>query len=91
MGLCGNGSVIGPIFFERNLNGAAYQQMLNEEVFPKLLETIEDQRLFFAGPFKNKVYVMPPTDIDDLTQRITENAELLKRDLNLVRRQFVTW
>ena len=32
MGLCGNGSVIGPIFFERNQNGAAYLQMLNEEV-----------------------------------------------------------
>ena len=32
MGLCGNGSIIGPIFFERNLNGAAYMQMLNEEV-----------------------------------------------------------
>ena len=32
MGLCGDGSVIGPIIFERKLNGAAYLQMLNEEV-----------------------------------------------------------
>ena len=41
---------------------------------------------FLWGHLKNKVYVTPPTDIDDLTQRITENAELLKRDPNLVRR-----
>ena len=32
MGLCGNGSVIVPIIFERNLNGAAYLEMLKEEV-----------------------------------------------------------
>ena len=108
--------------------------MLNEDVFPKLLETFGDQfrngyfqRLWWAqdgapahgsnedkewlqeffrqhtialnpvewsprspeltpcdyflwGYLKNKDYVTPPTDIDDLTQRITENAELLKRD-----------
>ena len=56
MGLCGNGSIIGPIFFERNLNGAAYLQMLNEEVFLKFLETFGDlefrngyfQRLWWA-------------------------------------------
>ena len=36
------------------------------------------------GHLKIKVYVTPPTDIDDLTQRITENAQLMKRDPNLV-------
>ena len=55
MGLCGNGSVIDPIFFERNLNGAAYLQMLNEDVFPKLLETFGDQ--FRNGYFQRLWWV----------------------------------
>ena len=38
-GLCGNGALTGPFFFEGNVDGENYLQMLNEEVFPQLVET----------------------------------------------------
>ncbi len=34
--LCGNGLIFGPYFFEGNVNGMLYLQMLNEFVFPQL-------------------------------------------------------
>ena len=34
MGACGNGTVLGPFFFDGNVNGAKHLEMLNEEVFP---------------------------------------------------------
>lgn len=36
VGLCGNGVVIGPFFFERNVNGQAYLQMINDHVVPQM-------------------------------------------------------
>lgn len=36
VGLVGNGSILGPFFFRRNLNGEDYLQMLNERVVPAI-------------------------------------------------------
>ena len=36
LGLCGNGQIIGPFFFERNVNGHMYLQMINHDVVPQL-------------------------------------------------------
>ena len=38
IGLCGNGELIGPFFFEGNLNGEAYLQMLNDQIVWALAE-----------------------------------------------------
>ena len=35
-GLCGNGTLIGPVFFNGNLNGEAYLRLINEEIVPEL-------------------------------------------------------
>ena len=37
VGLCGDGSLIGPYFFESNVTGLAYVEMSNEKVFPAVL------------------------------------------------------
>jgi len=34
IGLCGNGQIIGPHFFNRNVNGRVYREMLEQVVFP---------------------------------------------------------
>ena len=36
-GLCGNGVIVGPYFFEGNVNGIAYLRMLNENIIPALI------------------------------------------------------
>ena len=36
--LCGNGELIRPLFFEDNINGEAYLQMLNDQIIPVLEE-----------------------------------------------------
>ncbi len=36
VGVCGNGTIIGPFFYEMNLNGAGYLQLLNENVIPAM-------------------------------------------------------
>ena len=43
VGLCGNGKLIGPFFFEGSVNGLRYLEMLNEKVFPKLVQLFGDQ------------------------------------------------
>ena len=35
-GLCGNGSIIGPLFYENNLNSERYLEMLNNGIIPEL-------------------------------------------------------
>ena len=35
-GLCGNGTVLGPLFYEGNLNGETYLQMLNTSIIPAI-------------------------------------------------------
>ena len=49
MGLCGNGTVLGPFFFEENVDSAAYLHLLNEELFPQLLIAFGNQ--FVNGSF----------------------------------------
>ena len=41
--VCGNGLIIGPYFFDGNVNGNAYLRMLNEFVFPQLAEHFNNQ------------------------------------------------
>jgi hypothetical protein len=48
--LCGNGLVLGPYFFEQNVNGIAYLRMLNEFVFPQLAEHSNNQ--YWEGRFR---------------------------------------
>ena len=36
VGLMGNGNIIGPFFFERNVDGNGYFQMINQQVVPAL-------------------------------------------------------
>ena len=43
VGLCGNGDILGPYFFERNVDGIAYLQMLLENVFPMLVVHFRNQ------------------------------------------------
>ena len=35
--LCGNGVILGPYFFDGNVNGMAYLQLLNKFAFPQLI------------------------------------------------------
>ena len=44
-GLCGNSRVLGPFFYDFNLTGEAYGNMLNEEIVPEMTE-IFDFNLF---------------------------------------------
>ncbi|KAF2345622.1 Protein of unknown function DUF4817 [Trinorchestia longiramus] len=39
MGLCGNGHVIGPYFYNNNLNGVEYLDLINNRIVPRLRET----------------------------------------------------
>ena len=50
IGLCGDGSLIGPFFFESNVTGLAYLGMLNEKVFPAVLGTFPHH--FVNGSFQ---------------------------------------
>ena len=47
--LCGNGELIGPVFFDRRVSVPSYLQMLNEEVLPQLLQTFGNH--FHDGTF----------------------------------------
>ena len=38
IGLCGNRELIGPFFFEGNVNGEAYLQMFNDQIVRTLAE-----------------------------------------------------
>ena len=50
IGLCGNGQIIGPFFFDRNVNGRNYLQMLNNDVVPQLQQHFQIQ---IEGAFRN--------------------------------------
>ena len=51
MGLCGNGTVLGPFIINGNINGMVYLEMLNEQVLPELLNFFNDQ--FVQGRFQH--------------------------------------
>lgn len=42
-GICGNGSLLGPFFFERNVTGLAYLRVLNEQVFPAIQQAYANE------------------------------------------------
>lgn len=44
IGLCGNGSLVGPYFFEGNINGRAYLDMLNNFIVPEMEQIFPRQR-----------------------------------------------
>ena len=46
-GLCGNGLLMGPIFFEGNTNGQVYLDMINDNVVPILAAKFQQFGLLF--------------------------------------------
>ena len=36
IGLCGNGRLVGPFFYDNTLNGLKYLDMINDEIIPEL-------------------------------------------------------
>ena len=54
IGLCGGGQIIGPFFFERNVTGQMYLQMINNDVVPQLQQYFQRQ---IRGTFRNLWWV----------------------------------
>ncbi len=50
IGLCGNGRIIGPFFFNRNIDGLTYLEMINNDMIPQLEHHFERQ---IQGTFRN--------------------------------------
>ena len=50
-GLCGNGLIFGPYFYEENVDGRAYLRMLNYFVFPELFNHFNNQ--YWEGMFRD--------------------------------------
>ena len=69
-GLCGNSVIIGPIFFEGNVNGVAYLQMINEEVVPRMQNFFQQHR---DGHFR---YLLWTQDGEPAHRLITVQARL---------------
>ena len=53
VGLCGNGTLLGPFYFEGTVTAASYLRMLNEETFLQLADAFGDQ--FVNGHFSRLV------------------------------------
>ena len=53
--ICGNGVILGPYFFDRNVTGIVYLRMLNEFVFPQLVVHFGNQ--YWEGHFRNLWWV----------------------------------
>ena len=43
IGLCGNGNILGPFFFDGNVNGQSYLNLLNDEVMPLMTVLFQNQ------------------------------------------------
>jgi hypothetical protein len=63
-GLCGNGVILGPFFFDGNVDGVADLQMLHEYVLPLLAEHFRNQ--FENGLCRDLWHRMAPLRIDFL-------------------------
>ena len=73
MALCGNGTVLGPHFFEGNVTGDKYLQMLNEEAFPELINAFGRQ--FQNGRFRHLWWAQdgaPPHTAVNISEWMTE-------------------
>ena len=55
VGLCGNGDMLGPFFFDGNVNGQSYLTLLNDEVIP--LMTVLFQNQFHENRFQRLLWV----------------------------------
>ena len=53
--VCGNGRILGPYFFDHNINGVSYVNMINEQVVPEMNE-IYDFNLFGDVHFQQNVW-----------------------------------
>lgn len=144
MGICGNGALLGPFVFARNVDGNSYLEVLNNNIIPQLIELFDNQfqdghfqRLWWAqdgapahqliavrnrllevfqnrvialhlpvewpprspdltpcdyflwGYLKDKVYRTPPQNVNDLRNKIQNEANLLRQDPALLRRVFL--
>ena len=49
-GVCGNGLILGPYFFDANVDGLSYLRMLNDFVFPQLANHFNNQ--YWEGMFR---------------------------------------
>ena len=54
IGLCGNGQIIGQFFFERNVTGQVYLQMIDNDVVSQLEQCFDRQ---IGGVFRNLWWV----------------------------------
>ena len=73
-GLCGNGRVLGPFFYDFNLTGEAYVNLLNKEIVPQMME-IFDFNLFGDALFENVLWFQdgaPPHRRNIVTARLRE-------------------
>ena len=73
MGLCGNGRAVGPFFFEGNVNKEKYLELLNESVFPELLNIFGNQ--FENGYFRRLWWAQdgaPPHRSAEIRQWLSE-------------------
>ena len=43
IGFCGNGNILGPFFFDGNVNGQSYLNLLNDEVMPLMTVLFQNQ------------------------------------------------
>ena len=69
-GLFGNGSLLGPFFFQRNVNGRKYLEMFNNEILPCLLRIYN---LNLEADIQNIWWFQdgaPPPRLREVTQRL---------------------
>ena len=52
IGLCGNGEIMGPFFFNRNVNARAYKEMLEQFAFPGIARAFG----LYAGPIFQNIW-----------------------------------
>jgi hypothetical protein len=88
-GLCGNGVILGPYFFEGNVDGVAYLQMLHEYVLPLLPVHFRDH--FENGLFGDLWWAQDGA----LAHRLLEVRDRLNgfssppRDVNILRQRII--
>ncbi len=102
IGLCGNGQIIGPFFFNINIDGLTYLEMINNDVIPQLEHHFERQ---IQGTFRNLWWVQdgaPAHRLIAVWERLRElfgqrvialhhNVEWPPRSPNLTPCDFFLW